>query len=118
MKAGRTFATRSFYGALLDLGALALLSACRAPSAFTTRMAPFGGLLKVSVRCTDFLTVGVIECLPMCRCLDGRSYLGFVTGNLSNLKVPVRSSHEPRERTTPPRRRAGDLHHRDATTRW
>lgn len=80
------------YGRIWILTALVVIfmvpiSACLYYDAWPELSAVLKGLLGVA---PIFWTVGVIEVVTYCPMLGtGGSYLGFVTGNLTNLKVPA-----------------------------
>lgn len=79
------------YGRIWDIGVLIVL--ILVPVAICVRYdawPAFGGVLKGFLGVAPiFWTVGVIEVLTYVPMLGtGGSYLGFITGNLSNLKVP------------------------------
>lgn len=80
-----------FIGKFWMFGALAMLIAVPvAICIYYSAWPPFGGVLKGFLSVAPiFWTVGVIEVFTYVPMLGtGGSYLGFVTGNLSNLKVP------------------------------
>ncbi len=80
-----------FVGKFWMFGALAMLVAVPVAICIYYRAwPPFGGVLKGFLSVAPiFWTVGVIEVFTYVPMLGtGGSYLGFVTGNLSNLKVP------------------------------
>ncbi len=80
-----------FMGRFWILGALAMLVAVPvAICIYYSAWPPIGGVLKGFLSVAPiFWTVGVIEVFTYVPMLGtGGSYLGFVTGNLSNLKVP------------------------------
>ena len=80
-----------FIGRFWILGALAMLIAVPVAICIYYRAwPPFGGVLKGFLSVAPiFWTVGVIEVFTYVPMLGtGGSYLGFVTGNLANLKVP------------------------------
>ena len=78
-------------GRIWILGALAMLVAVPvAICIYYSAWPPIGGVMKGFLSVAPiFWTVGVIEVFTYVPMLGtGGSYLGFVTGNLSNLKVP------------------------------
>jgi len=78
-------------GRIWILGALAMLVAVPvAICIYYSAWPPVGGVMKGFLSVAPiFWTVGVIEVFTYVPMLGtGGSYLGFVTGNLSNLKVP------------------------------
>lgn len=92
MKKERTYRDSvHFMGRFWMLGALALLIAVPVAICIYYRAwPPIEGILKGFLSVAPiFWTVGVIEVFTYVPMLGtGGSYLGFVTGNLSNLKVP------------------------------
>lgn len=80
-----------FIGKFWMFGALAMLVAVPvAICIYYSAWPPIGGVMKGFLSVAPiFWTVGVIEVFTYVPMLGtGGSYLGFVTGNLSNLKVP------------------------------
>ncbi len=80
-----------FVGRIWILSALAMLLAIPVViSIYYNAWPPVGGILKGMLSIVPiFWTVGVIEVFTYVPMLGtGGSYLGFVTGNLANLKVP------------------------------
>ncbi|MEA4870922.1 MAG: hypothetical protein VB062_09890 [Christensenella sp.] len=80
-----------FMGRFWILGALAMLVAVPAAICiYYSAWPPFGGVMQGFLSVAPiFWTVGVIEVFTYVPMLGtGGSYLGFVTGNLANLKVP------------------------------
>lgn len=80
-----------FIGKFWMFGALAMLVAVPvAICIYYSAWPPIGGIMKGFLSVAPiFWTVGVIEVFTYVPMLGtGGSYLGFVTGNLSNLKVP------------------------------
>lgn len=80
------------YGRIWDIGVLIVLMLVPVAIAVRYNAWPaLGGVLKGFVGVAPiFWTVGAIEVLTYVPMLGtGGSYLGFITGNLSNLKVPV-----------------------------
>lgn len=92
MKQERTYRDGvHFIGRIWILSALALLLAVPAAVCiYYSAWPPIGGVLKGLLSIVPiFWTVGVIEVFTYVPMLGtGGSYLGFVTGNLANLKVP------------------------------
>ena len=92
MKKERTYRDSvHFIGRIWILSALAMLLAVPAAVCiYYSAWPPVGGVLKGLLSVVPiFWTVGVIEVFTYVPMLGtGGSYLGFVTGNLANLKVP------------------------------